>query len=407
MPDTTDTSATATADPLDAELRRIAAALVAEAPEAPRLPGDGDGDGDELVLTRDRPPAHSRRVPRLAAVAVAAAVALVAAGVVAVVGGGGDGGTTEPDYGFLAQAGLEPGPQRLIFDDDTNRELTAGGQVVELELAGLEPRTAPQPLPDGGHVVVGYHPVRYPPPDGFNEFTDLIFGLAVVGPDGQVRVERDLVAESSLVGVSSTDALLYRQPEDDDGRKVGPATIVAHDLATGEERVVHRDVSFDPNTNAWARWAVVGTDLVTAATIEHLNPDGPTVVGPGTNECVLRITDLTTGEDEQRPLALPCQQVMGLQASPDGSRAAVVYQNDDELTGATYLAVIDLPSGEVVHDELLGQRMECSADSPCPPETQPIEYHGIAWDDAATVRVALTDMSSSPGELVVKRIAVG
>jgi hypothetical protein len=123
-------------------------------------------------------------------------------------------------------------------------------------------------------------------------------------------------------------------------------------------------------------------------------------------DCTLRINDLTTGGDDERPLDLGCQQVMGLQASPDGSQAAVVYQNDDELPGATYLAVIDLPSGEVVHNELLGERSECP-DTGCPPGAQNIEYHGIAWDDAAIVRVALTDITSTPGELVVKRIRVG
>jgi DNA-directed RNA polymerase specialized sigma24 family protein len=51
-------------------------------------------------------------------------------------------------------------------------------------------------------------------------------------------------------------------------------------------------------------------------------------------------------------------------------------------------------------------RTECSTASPCPPNTIPIEYHGIAWDAAATVRVALTDMTSPPGELVVKRVAI-
>jgi hypothetical protein len=407
MPETT---ATATNDPLDAELRRIATALVAEAPEAPDVGDDRSGAPVlELVLTRDRPgrPPARRRVPRLAAVAAAAIVALIAGAVIAVTGG--DDEPTEPDYGFLAQAGLEPAPQRLLYDDDTNRELTADDRVVDLELAGLGVNTPVQPLPDGGHVVVGYDPVDYPPPEDFNEFTDLVFGLAVVGPDGQVQVERDLVDESDLVGVTSTDALLYRQPEDDRGRATGPASLVAHNLATGEERVLHEAASFDPNSNEWARWAVVGSHLVTVAAVEHLNPDGPTRVTPETVECVLRMTDLTNGEEEQRPLDLPCSLVMGLQASPDGSRAAVVYENDepDELTGATYLAVVDLPSGEVVHDELIGLRTECTAASPCPPNTIPIEYHGMAWDDAATVRVALTDMTSPPGELVVKRIAIG
>jgi hypothetical protein len=410
-PDTPDTSVSTATDPLDAELRRIAGALVAEAPDVPRLSGPSgsydDGQVVELVLTRGRPPVRRRvpRVPRLA-VAAAATVALVAGGVIAVTAG--DDDTGEPRYGFLAQAGLEPAPQRLIYDD-RQHELTADGEVVPLELNGLDPHGPPRPLPDGGHVVVGVRPVPYPPPEGFNEFTDLTFELAVVGADGEVEVERDIGNEqSTLVGVTSSDAIINRQPEDEQGRKAGPASIVAHDLDTGDERVLHEDASFDPNTNAWARWAVVGTDLVTVAGIEHLDAEGGTPITPETVECVLRTTDLTNGDDDQRPLDLPCYQVMGVQASPDGSQVAVVYESNepDQPIGATYLAVIDLPSGEVVHDELLGQRVDCSQGG-CPPGIEPIDYHGIAWDDAATVRVAITDTSSSPGELVVMRIAIG
>jgi hypothetical protein len=325
---------------------------------------------------------------------------------------GGDG-TSEPDYGFMAQAGLEPAPQRLIYDE--RQELTADGQVVPLELDGLDAHGPPRPLPDGGHVVVGIRPVSEPLPEDFNEFTDLTFELAVVGADGEVEVEHDLGNEqATLVGVTPTDALLIRQPEDDRGMKSGPASLVAHNLATGDERVVHRDVSFDPGTNAWARWAVVGTDLVTVAAIEHLpqTPEGESeeageLPAPMRVDCTLRINDLTTGDDEERPLDLGCREVMGLQASPDGSQAAVVYDDADEMDGAaTYLAVIDLPSGEVVHKELLGERSQCP-DTGCPPGAQNIEYHGVAWDDAATVRVALTDLTSTPEELVVKRIRIG
>jgi hypothetical protein len=395
-------------DNTDTELRRIAAELVAEAPDAPPLTEAVGADGLRPLAIRRN---VRRRGPRLAVAAAVAAVALLAGGVIAVTRGG--DGTSEPDYGFMAQAGLEPAPQRLIYDDWQN-ELTADGRVVPLELDGLDAHGPPRPLPDGGHVVVGVRSLSEPPSEDFNEFTDLTFELAVVGADGEVEVERDLGNEqTTLVGVTPTDALLIRQPEDDQGRKAGPASLVAHDLATGDERVVHRDVSFDPDTNAWARWAVVGTDLVTVAAVEHLSPradegeveEVEEVPTPMRVDCTLRINDLTTGGDDERPLDLGCQQVMGLQASPDGSQAAVVYQNADELLGATYLAVIDLPSGEVVHNELLGERVECAPE--CSPGAQNIEYHGIAWDDAATVRVALTDITSTASELVVKRIRVG
>jgi hypothetical protein len=392
-------------DPLEAELRRIAEALVAEAPNAPGLP---DGGNVDSVVVRLGP---SRRRRPLTAVAAAAAVVLIlVAGALAVTRGN-DGG--DPDEAVLAtDAGLEPAPQRLILDDWRRELLLDDGDPVPLELAGLDPHGAPRPLPDGGHVVVGIHPVEEPPPEGFNEFTDLTYGLAAVGADGAVDVERD-IEPSTLVGVTATEAILARQPRDERGEPSGPASIVTHDLATGEERVVHQDITFDADRMASARSAVVAGDLVTVEASQLMEPTGEdtSVFVPGSEECTLRVTDLATGDETARPLALECSMVRGLQASPDGSRAAVAYESSrssrtrDDLPEVR-LAVVDLPDGAVRHDQLLGHNIDCRAGG-CPPDARPLDYQGMAWNDAFTVRVAMVELAAGFGDLTVQTIPVG
>jgi hypothetical protein len=102
------------------------------------------------------------------AVVAAAAVLVLVAEVLALTRGDEAGG---PDETVLAgDAGLEAAPQRLILDD-WRHDLPLDGDPVRLELAGLDPHGQPRPLSDGGHVVVGIHPVGERPPEGFNEFT--------------------------------------------------------------------------------------------------------------------------------------------------------------------------------------------------------------------------------------------
>jgi hypothetical protein len=387
------------ADRLDAELRRIAQALVADAPSVPDLPVDRDIDG---VVT----PQRAFRPGRPVAAGVAALV-VVAVGVVAVVRGDDAG---DPDETMLAaDAGLEPAPQRLILND-SRRELPPDGDPVPLELGGLDPKGRPRPLPDGGHVVVGAHPVQ-DPPEGFNEFTDLTYGLAVVGADGELEVERD-IERSGLLGVTATEAILGRQPRDERGNPAGRASIVAHNLATGEERVVRRDDALDADRVASAASTLVAGDLVTVEASARTEQTGGNmrVVVPGSEECTLRITDLATGEQAEESLDLECRTVWGVQASPDGSRLAVAYESHrfagNTLIPEIRVVVVDLPDGAVEHDELLGNNMNCRAGG-CPPGIRPVDYQGMAWDDASTLRVAVVDPAVPFSQPVGERLAVG
>jgi hypothetical protein len=358
------------------------------------------------LARRSRRRARRRRV---VASATAAALAIAGAATVAIAGAGRDhSDVAMPGAAVLdARAGLEAAPQRLILDD--YRELPQDGVPVRLDLAGLEPDGVPRSLPDGGYVVVGHHPVDVPPPDGLNEFTDLTYGLAVVGADGQVEVERD-IQKAFILGVTATDAILVRQPNDEHGHPSGRASIVAHDLATGEERVVRQGVSLEPGPNASAMFALVAGDLVTVESSLRTEPagDGLVRIVPGSDECSLRVTDLTTGAMAQRPLTIGCEMLFGLRVSPDGSRAAVAYETGGRLdVGAEVrLAVVDLPSGAVRHDELLGHSIDCRAFAECPPNARFVDYRGMAWDDASTVRIALVDPSTGGDGLIVRSITV-
>jgi hypothetical protein len=315
---------------------------------------------------------------------------------------------TTPEVALLGDdAGLEAAPQRLILDDW--RELPIAGDPIPLELAGLDPDGAPRPLPGGGHVVVGHHPEQAPPPEGFNEFTDLTYGLAVVGANGEVDVERD-IEDSSLLGVTATEAVLARQPNDERGEPSGLASIVAHDLTTGEERVLRQDVTFEAGDNASAISAIVAGDLVTVEASVRTEPtaENASRIVPGSEKCTLRITDLTTGETTERPLAIGCEMLFGLQASPNGSQAAVAYETGGSpVVGADVrLAVLDLPSGAVSHDQLLGHSVDCRAFGDCPPDPRFVDYRGMAWDDASTVRVAMIDPNAGGEDLIVQSIPV-
>jgi hypothetical protein len=395
MPDPTAT------DPLDAELRRIARALVAEAPYAPGLPNNGRVVS---LIAGTTPP---RRRPPWIAVAAIVVVGVVAGLLAALDGEPGDG-----QIDLATDAGLEPAPQRLILFDwtrETWRELPRGGKPVPLELAGLDPHGAPRPLPGGGHVVVGVHPVPEPPPEGFNEFTDMTYGLAVVGDDGTVTIERD-IEPATLVGVTTTEAILARQPRDDSGEPSGPTSIMAHDLTTGDERLIRRDVAFDSERRASADWAIVAGDLVGVEATQLTEPTGEygSRYIPGSEECTLSVTDLATGDVTETPLDLDCSMIRGLRASPDGSQAAVAYEAT--FTGGAELpvvrlAVIGLADGTVHHDQLLGHNIDCRTG--CPPGTQSADYEGMAWDDASTLRVATVDLAARYGDLIVQTITVG
>lgn len=380
-----------TLDPdLDAELRHIARALVAETPD--EIPPFDDLADLAVPLVRPQdgvaPPTPLHRRPRVVLIAAAAVVALLA-GVAGAVGRGGpaDDGDPEPVSLIAADAGLEAAPQRLLLDGAY--ELRPDGSVVRVETAGLDAHGRLRWLPDGRLVVVGVHATDELPEGVESEF-DLPVTLAVLGTDGTVDIERE-VEPSSLLGVTETEAILRRGPDD----------VVAHDLATGDERLVGHTPAGDPTDSVWQQPALVGGDLIVAESRQETEPygdDGARMV-PGTERCTLQRTDIYSGEREEHPIDLPCSAVIGLQVSPDGHRAALAYESpftDIDLPPEQRLALIDLADATVLHDQLLGHNVQCDPGGTCPGVDDQYGYRGMAWSTGTSVQVALEDLTS-PG----------
>ena len=214
-----------TSDPVDDELRRIAEALTAEAPAAPPFAA--------LRATG----APSTRRPWRAAVAVAAAAVALVAGVVAVVRlpaeEGADKAVTVPSLP------RDPSDRLILGDvewlpDGTVRRL---GFVGDDEPAGGLGYV--RATPDGGAVAVRPLPPPDPIPDGFDEFSDMRFSLLVVDAAGELVVDR-VVDFRVASGVTDTDVLFVEQPRaEGTGRDAGPATVMAQELVSGDERELY------------------------------------------------------------------------------------------------------------------------------------------------------------------------
>jgi hypothetical protein len=417
MPDTTSGPTPAG---LDDELRHLALALVAEAPEAPGFAALAD-----LRLRREPPegpverPAGGshrslrRRDRRYAAAVggIAAAVTLIVVGAVVLSTDGSDDGDG-PASVLAADAGLEPAPQRLVLDGTV--ELTADGQLVDLEVDGLDGLDTAEPTiafrTDGSYVVVGVWPSD-PLPEAFN---DLPFGLAVVGADGSVEAEHQIEG-ARLLGVAGDEAILFHRPLDAAGRNVtGPAELIAHDLATGDERPIAADTVDPDRLNAYTGAAVVGDELVAIGPDEAAHPDYPhpampTGPAPENGSCVLRRLGLTTGEETETPLGFGCEG-RAMRISPDGTLAAVTYTTlfglDDvpDSTPEDHVAVIDLHDGDVVYDERVAEALGCTTHpAGCPDDAVPyLIVQGMAWTDGSTLRVAA---GADPHDLA--KLAIG
>jgi hypothetical protein len=122
----------------------------------------------------------------------------------------------------------------------------------------------------------------------------------------------------------------------------------------------------------------VAPELIRFATALVGRVDAPDVL----SGAVVRRWRRPVGEAEQR-LDLECSMVRGMQASPDGFRAAVAYEGSrssrsfDDMPEVR-LAVVELPDGAVGHDQLLGHNVDWRAGG-CPPHapTHRLPGHGL------------------------------
>ena len=362
-------------DALEGRLRTLAHALVAEAPEPPAY-------ADLHAAPPASADAGRGRRPLLVAAAVAAVLA-AGGGAVAVVGGGDDGA---PPVEFVAGLGPDaPGPQRLLFEAD-RLELLDDGTLAPLPDAGLDSSEA-EWMPDGRTIALGV--VDTTPRPGVDDDT-VPFVLRVADADGRVLLERSWEGgdrPARLLGATQDTAVLLRDGDPPVAEEPDPEAerIVVHDLATGDERVVG-------DTTVPVAWAEAYGDRLVAAGpgVYSGGPDAE----PGT--CGVEVVSLTDGTSTMHPLPDRCQEVRGIRLTPDGRRAAVTYGLAPAAMALpeVWVAVVDLTTSTVVADQLLGHDLVCEPD-PCAGAT-PRSYLGMAWDDGATLRVALLDLARQP-----------
>lgn len=250
-----------------------------------------------------------------------------------------------------------------ILPDGTVARWTVPGKLVARHVVGL---------PDGRVVVAGREksqqvpaaPPVSPPPRGerrsfawTNPGSDR---LLVLSRDGTVELARSLGTGgvTRLVAATAETAYLLR-----------PAGLVAHTLATGQERVL---AAADQIADDY--WAEVrDADVV---------GDRALITGERQGGCYLTVLDLRTGSTTGHPVTLgACHEVWMARMSPDGRLAAVSYQRavDEPMR----LAIVDLATGV--------SRLDVA--TPVPGKQSANvgfgEAVGMAWPDDAHVRVAM------------------
>jgi hypothetical protein len=363
------------ADRLDTELRRIAHALVAEAPAAPEpLPA-------AAVARR----VHGR--PRRRHVLAVAVIAVALIGLASTLFLRTLRDTDDADV-KVSQYPRATGPQRLFLEGWPG-EVLPDGSPVELPLGGLDPlglSGPPQPLPGGRHVLLGVRDVMpgIPVDDDAGFEGDPAFYLVVVDADGEVELEHEVEATDDyvmLLAATPIEAILSRIPRQDGDRPLAPGRIVALDLETGRERLL-AEPKIEPS-----RADVVGDRLVVGeGSPADLDVD---------DSCGLEVIDLTDGDRTPQPSPHGCSEVLGVRASPSGDTAAVTYGvNSVGETPEIRLASVDLADSEIRSDELLGDNLICPP-TECP-GLRPVHYLGAAWDNDTTLRIALIDLATNP-----------
>lgn len=338
----------------DAELRRIAHALVAEAPPAPAW----------LPVLKPGPRRASRYGRPLVPAVAAAAVALAAAGALLL--------STAREAPETADHSVASPPAQRLFLNGWPEEVRADGSVVEIPTGGIDRLGLdgmPQPLPGGRFVVLGVRDVS-----AGSSGEARVHVLTVVNADGTVEMEREVQPASLLAAVPNA-AILARE-------KGGDTRIVLHDLDSGQERLVAK------------------TDLaVSSADVagDHLTVVGPYASGASpAGGCRLDLIDLVSGHRKSYQLPPACSETRGVRISPTGEFAAVVYGVVEAVPEPELrLAIVDLADSTIHNDELLGHNIDCPP-TQCP-DIRPVDYLGLAWTDNETVRVALVDLKTDPG----------
>jgi hypothetical protein len=269
---------------------------------------------------------------------------------------------------------------------------------IDLDLPQLDTVQEVVALPDGGFEVLGT--VDLMPgverPDG-PCVAGLDMPLVVVEASGSVGTSRQVRVRCqalSLVGAETDTAYLLRD-----------SRLVAHDLATGDERVL---VDSPGLVRAGARVGVAGDAVVSVrpaqgdlengctALAAGATPEASSVPGP---QVAVTVWDLTTGDTAAAGYELPgtsCLDYPGpVRVSPDGHHAAIAYLHHDrdgaEERFQLRVVVVDLDTGAVVADRtVLADTADLGTVFDYGPSRVGSSHGaiaGLAWSDEATLRV--------------------
>jgi hypothetical protein len=256
-------------------------------------------------------------------------------------------------------------------------EVRPDGQLVpiDLDLPGIDSVREVVPMPDGRLAAIGVidHLPGVEREDG-PCVAGVDFPLLVVETDGSVSVSRDVHERCQTLELVAADA--------ETAYLVRDSQLVAHDLATGRERVL---LDSAEALGAAGNHAVASGRVATIT--DRLDGCPPGIV--------VRVAEFDTGVTSEHPVPeVPCGGLAGrMRLSPDGRYAAFSYLGGDERQYELRLAVVDLDTGELVVDRPV---VGGAADDPnfalngyaYSLTSTGGAIAGLAWDDERTLRMA-------------------
>lgn len=241
-------------------------------------------------------------------------------------------------------------------------EIRADGRLLRHAVVGADGWDRSVGLADGRIVALGPRDTMpgVERPDGV-DVTGLKINLVVTGPGGAIRTERDVRRTGepvALLTADTTTAYLWR-----------PTGLVAHDLATGAERLL-------------VSRKALGVPGILDGSIEAADLVGGRLVTSRTSTpCEVSVLD--TGPDTiVAGLQLPgsnCRAVTGLQLSPAATTVAITYQVPD-FTAGYRIALVRIRDGATLVDRAItGTARAASAKH----EQVLVD---VAWQDDRTLR---------------------
>jgi hypothetical protein len=265
----------------------------------------------------------------------------------------------------ISHAGDDPVPQIPFF------EVAGDGWAKPLSLTAPSHGAIEEflPMPDGRVLVRASQDLAPEVPRQDGPWAGgIAFPLMVVESDGAVVSNHDirrLGEDAGLLAVSATQGFLLRTKPG----TAEPGRVVAHDLATGAERIIAE------TNQAMGHADVSGDVFVFAAKDEALG-------------CAVQVITLSAGP-HSRTSVPACESVAEVNVSPDGRFAAIVYERaaEPELR----IRILDLRNGDVFSDELIGTPQSCTE---CIATAASGGFLGTTWLGPATVRV--TQMQPLP-----------